>query len=214
MSDTKVELSLSPFIEYNEEKSLEEQFYTDKTAETLKNMYKNRKHLFNSCLRMYKFLLLDTNKLTENFSKKNVQKIDEIINMKIINGINYNDITTISLEYKQKIIYKKVDIIPVIFDFLYIYYIHYFDNNAPFHKLPMTTAKLNLIFNAIHCEKYQEINELFEDVIDNKIINTMRQQPPFYLTTDMSLNEIDEKINLLIIPIIKSIMDRLLHHKL
>ena len=91
---------------------------------------------------------------------------------------------------------KKIKSIPVFLDFCYIYYIHHFDEEAPFHKLPSGMNKYNLIISACNgwASKYAEINKTFKQIITNKILTDFRMEnpeyPPYLLRTTLDKEEI------------------------
>jgi hypothetical protein len=190
-----------------------EKFYSDDTAKKLKEMYKSRDHLIKSVLRMFKFMSKPIDLLIKEHQSEHKSKCKNLnFDASISDMLDQQYDSIESAEYIQSLLKKKIDMVPAIFDFCYIYYIHYFDDTAPFHKLPVTISKLRLIFNALHAygNKYIDINSIFEQCLENTHVLEMRQEPPCYLTTDLSNDELLEKFNNIILPILKDLITELL----
>jgi hypothetical protein len=105
---------------------------------------------------------------------------------------------------------KRIATIPALIDFAYLYYVWNYDKEAPVHKLPMTIFKFNMITEAMQAPK-DELNECFAQCIENYFIRDVRiENPPFMLRTELSPAEIKEKIKIIIEPLCKDIMNKLL----
>jgi hypothetical protein len=190
-----------------------ETFYSDNTAKRLKDMYKNPYHLIKSIIRMFKFMSKPIAVLIKEHQSEHLSKYKNLtLDVSISDALKQNYESIESAEYFQSLLKKKIDMVPAIFDFCYIYYIHYFDDTAPFHKLPVTISKLRMIFNSLHIykSKYTDINSIFEQCLENTHVLEMRQEPPCYLTTYLSNDELLEKFNNIIIPILKDLITELL----
>jgi hypothetical protein len=207
----------SPSVDYDITpiSTLEEQFYSDTAATKLKKMYKSRENLLCTILSMTKFISTSTAKhvhktLVKSKATKDMIHLNESLTSFILN--QQDEIT--SIQDYGLIVQEKLKLLPVLIDFCYVYYVHSFDDNAPFHKLPMTVAKLRMILSALHAygNHYAQVNSIFELIIENQILTDMRiETPPYYMRTDLTDKEIEEKLNLLVIPAIKDLLKELIY---
>lgn len=212
-------LGKSPFIDDIEPTTFEikEQFYDTHTAYKLKKMYKSREKLLKTIIKLYKYIFKKPAKPLWEKTKDELSSLDTgfTLNLQSIIKESYDQIHTI--EGSEKIIQTKTEFLPVMLDFCYIYYIHYFDDNAPFHKLPTTVFKYNLIVNTLRANGnplYDEINKTFKKILESNLFTQMRMEtPPFYLRTHLSPGQIEDDIQEIIKPVCKKLMDNLLKLK-
>jgi hypothetical protein len=73
----------------------------------------------------------------------------------------------------------------------------------------MTMLKFNIISDALNTSN-DDLNKYFVQCIEDPFIRDIRiEQPPFMLRTDLSATEIQEKINTIVQPICKDILNGL-----
>jgi hypothetical protein len=202
-------------ISYKEVEQPKEQFYKDDVVKELKQLYKDRGHLLKTIIKMYKNISTTIKKQLWEKTERDIS--NDLANTKISldmdNIIKNSYKEMVNAQNDQKQLHKKMEMLPYIINFCYIYYIHSFDDTAPFHKLPVTIFKYRMIINTLHAygnDKYENINAIFEQIILQPLICDMCQSPPFYMRTELSDGDIKEKFSIIIIPILKDLLNSLL----
>lgn len=165
---------------------------SESTAVKIKQLYKTKPKLLKGIVNLYKFIFLpiekQIKKQTPNDISDNVTCLEYGNNINAFIKQNYADIANI--ENKIALINKKVEALPPFLDFCFIYYAHYFDDSAPFYKLPNTNFKFNLICNLCKYMKCRpNINKAFNDIISDKLIKDMRMDPPYHMRADKTPDE-------------------------
>ena len=200
-------------IDFPNDESVQEQFYEDFVIEKLQKMFPNKIFHMKTLLTLYSFC----------FPKKSAKKpvfektIEEVVNEIHSTTISL-DLGSILKEQTDAIkdfhdenakIGKRIAAIPMFIDFAYLYYVWCYDKEAPIHKLPMTILKFNLISDALQAPN-DDLNAYFAQCIENYFIRDVRiEQPPFMVRTDLSHDEIKEKINMIVKPVCKEILNGL-----
>lgn len=193
-----------------------EQFYTDEETQQLKRIFADRKKHLRYLFKLYKFII----PITTPRKKQLYEKTEEDVVRDISNTVGYslnmdslaNDISRDIAESirSTELFHKQIACIPVFIDFSYIYYIRHFCDDSPVLKLPTFLPKFRMIMAAIKAPD-NELHACFEQCIQNTIIADMRQEiPPYHLRTDLTEEEIREKVKLLILPMFKDILKYLL----
>jgi hypothetical protein len=196
---------------------LEEPIYTGDTAQKIKQMYISSSNLLQTIIKMYKTMSKPVSKQLWEKTAKDIQ--DDTMSAKydlnLDNFVKDSCTEILSMQQNSKNFKKKLEMVPVIIDFCYIYYVHYFDDTAPFHKLPATLFKYRLISNTLcaYGPTYNTVNSIFEQIIENDIIIDMCQSPPYHLRTDLTEMEIKEKMEIHVLPIIKNLINSILKLK-
>ncbi len=101
----------------------------------------------------------------------------------------------------------RLELIPVFVDYCFMYYLKHYDITVPVIKFPSNKIKLNIIFSVAKC-KDQKINNLFNFISDDKYFKEfMKENPPFYLTSETSFDQIEITLNTYLVPRFKELLD-------
>lgn len=203
-------------VEYTSKSNVIEQFYPDDLSNQLGIMFNDRPKLLSAILRLYKFVFKDEKKQIWEKTSNDIQ--DDVVNAKYnldldkIVKESYAEI--MNAQQFNRLIQKKTTIIPIFLDFCYVYYVKHFSLDAPFHKLPMTITKYRLITDSLKAygdERYSKINNLFEQIIGSELFKEVRhEEPPFYLMTDMTIDEMKTMLIEDIKPLCKQLLEAIL----
>jgi hypothetical protein len=182
------------------------------TTDLLNEMFPNRVEHLNVLFRMYKFIFTETKKAIHEKTQDDV--LDDIIKSEFVLNLGsaLEDSKQELNEHmsSNKLFEKRIKAIPAFIDFAFIYYVRHFDIAAPIYKLPTFLPKYKLITNALRVD-VDDLYSCFEQCIeDNFIIELRVENPPYHLRTDMSKKDIEAKINLLVKPLFKDMLDKLL----
>lgn len=208
------EPGVSPYVD-----PPQEQFYSENVSNKLKEMYGDRSKLLKKITEIYKFIFKPVNK--EVWKKTDSDINDDVMsakyNLDLDRIVKESYAEILNNEKATLLLNKKTKMIPVLLDFCYIYYVTHFDPDVPFYKLPMTCNKYRLLANVLHAygsEEYNNINGIFENIIENEFFKDLRiEEPPFYLRTEFSQDEIKEKLNIIVSPVCKELLTYLLKLK-
>lgn len=177
----------------------------------MEELYKDRKRIINTITSMYKFIFSSEKKQIWEKSANDIQ--DDVMSAKYnldldkIVKESYADI--LNAESRTKLIQKKTQMIPALLDFCYVYYVKFYNGEAPFYKVPMSKLKLRFILSTLKANN-ETINGLFEKIIEDKFLAELRQEiPPYYLRTELSIDEIKEKLENDAKPICKQLLEQL-----
>lgn len=184
----------------------------DIIADKLKKMYGTRKHLLTTIIKMYKFMESEQELLSKSDIQDDVAEAKFDLNIDRFIKESYAEI--LNTENKNLFVNNKVKMLPAYLDFCYLYYVHSFDDNAPFYNLPKSVFKYRVINSTLHVpdeDLYANINNCFEDIINTPIISDMcREIPPYYMRTELSTDEIDIQLREVILPKCKKILSELI----
>lgn len=200
-------------IDFPAPEPVQEQFYEDSVIEKLQKMFPNKVFHMKVLLKLYDFCFPKKTAKKPVFEKSVDDVIDEIHSTPIsldLGSILKEQTDAIKDFYDENAkIGKRIATIPMFIDFAYLYYVWCYDREAPIHKLPMTILKFNLISDAMQAPN-DDLNAYFAQCIENRFIRDVRiEQPPFMLRTDLSPDEIREKINMIVKPVCKEILNGL-----
>ena len=191
-----------------------ENFYDNRIADILFKEYGDRKKLLNAIIRTYKFIKSEEKKQT--WEKTEEEVLNDIMNTSYslnMDNILENSKKNISeLESYNELIGKKIEAFNVLTDFCYIYYIQEYSHDSPFHRLPMNLLKFNMIASFLKI-KEDDTSAVLRQIIQNGFLTDLRREPPFMLRTELSAENIQEKINLLVKPICKELVNSVLKLK-
>lgn len=192
---------------------LKENFYDNKIAELLFNEYGDRDRFLKAIIRLYKYIKSDEKKQTwEKTEKELIEDITTANFVIDVESLSKNIQKQMNIiESYDSIIGKKIEAFNVFTDFCYIYHIQEYDMHTPFHKLPMNVLKYNMISACLKM-KENDTTSIFHDIIKNKFLSDLRQEPPFMMRTEMNNEEIKQKLDLLVKPLCKDLLNSLLRH--
>ena len=179
-------------------------------------IYANNKTIMDNILKLYKFLSTKEDKQiwekTDKDVSDDVAKVDYSVEL---NNVVKTEMAQILTEQERdKLIQKKYNVVPVFIDFCYIYYIKMSGNKELFfYTMPSNLLKFKFVCATMGC-KDVELNALFEDVIQNELMRDVRNNNiPFHLLTDLTADELKEKLYTEILPTLKKILDKVLRMK-
>lgn len=190
-----------------------EQFYSESTITKLKKMFPDKLSHMKVLLTSYKFCF-PSKKVNKPIVEKTEQEVlEELTNTKIsldIGDMIQEQSDAIKNYYiEEKLFSKRVAEIPVFIDFAYLYYVWCYDSEAPIHKLPNSIFKFNMLSSALGVSQ-DKLNNAFAQCIENPFIRDLRiEKPPFTMRTDLSKDEIRKKINEIVKPVCKEILNGL-----
>jgi hypothetical protein len=189
-----------------------EEYKPKDVSDHVKKLYDGDiRNLMSLILQLYKFIIEempDTEEIpdTEDKKKKNYEDIDINFDMNKLYQKAYKD--TVDKNIKNILVNKKIDTIPDLLDFCFIYYIHKHDDRAPFYEAPLHEMRFQFICKTMNLGK-DKINKSFLDLINNPLIHDMRTKKPYYLTTEIDYKELDKKIIHTIAPLFKVLISYL-----
>ncbi len=192
---------------------LAEQFYRESTIVQLKKMFPDKTSHMKTLMRLYEFCFSKKNITTPVIEKTEGDVLDDITKSPIsldISAMIQEQTDSIKKFYiEEQLFSKRVSGIPMFIDFAYLYYAWCYDKEAPIHKLPMSILKFNMISDAL-CAPDDDLNAAFAQCIENHFIRDLRiEKPPFMIRTDLNNEEIRDKIELLVKPVCKEILNGL-----
>ncbi len=197
---------------------INEQFYKESTIEKIQKMFPNKKSHMNILFKLYKFIFEEVKKATWEKTEQDVS--DDIMSsnfsLDFTQLMEDNSRNIYRQLFRNKMFQKRISAIPVFIDFAYLYYVQYLDSSAPIHKLPMTLFKYKLLMHSLNAMQ-DDLYACFEQCIENKFIRELRiETPPFYLRTDMTDEQVKEKLELIVKPLCRDILKQVfeLHRKL
>jgi hypothetical protein len=196
----------SPFFDIKNDDSNE-------LSEKIKSLFPSRKVHIDTLLKLYKFIFSGNKKAI--WEKTEEELKDDILNTSYsldISKILEQHLLEIKQFEKQKENFnKRLSAIPVFIDFAYLFYVQHYDVSAPVYKLPAYLNKYKMITYCLKAPINDDLYACFEQCIENNFLSELRvENPPFYLTTDLSEKEIKEKIELIVKPLCKDILTQLL----
>lgn len=186
-----------------------------RNAQKIREMYQNRPNLLKSILKIYKFIFKPMRKQLYEKTEKDIT--DDVMsakfNMDLDKFVKESYAEILNNKNSDKLLFSKISLIPVFLDFCFIYYAHYFDEEAPFYKLPNTIFKFKLVSSSLNKNNpiYTAIDKTFEEIILDETVKDMRiESPPYYLRNSLPTGELKNKITNHINPIFKKLMNLLL----
>lgn len=188
----------------------------DSISKKLKESYGNRTTLLSKIIAMYKFIFKEEKKQIweKTASDVNDDVASAKYNLDLDKIVKESYAEIYNAEQLNKLVKKKITMIPAFLDFCYIYYVTYFDENCPFYKLPISKLKYRVIATSLRAygnEQLHDINILFEKIIDDEFFKELRiEYPPFCLRTELTDAEIREKLNTTVKSTCKVLLDKLL----
>jgi len=196
----------------NNQEPVQEQFYEDSTINHLKKLFPDRKTHMDTLLKLFKYCFYQPNK---NILSKTADDVVEDITSTPISldlGKVLQEQTNEITEYyaEEAKFEKRVAAIPMFIDFAYMYYVWFYDSEAPIHKLPMTMMKFKLIEEAL-AAPHDDLQAAFEHCIENSYILDMRiEKPPFMMRTELTPDQVREKLKIVVKPVCHDILTELL----
>lgn len=182
--------------------------------EKLRQLYPNKLDHMKLLVNMYKFCFTNKAKTKPNDDKTINDVVDEISNTPI--SLNLSNMMKEQADeikrqmFDEKMLPKKIATVPAFIDAAFIYYIWSYDPNAPILKLPNTVMKYKMILQAISSQP-DDINTAFLECLTNPFITDMRiESPPFLMRSELTKAEIKEKLESVVKPVCKTIINGLL----
>ncbi len=190
-----------------------EQFYKESTIEQLKKMFPNKVFHMKTLMKLYSYCFPKNNIATPIFEKTEEDALNDIQNTPIsldLGNMIQEQTDAIQKFYADEQLFtKRVANIPMFIDFAYLYYAWCYDKEAPIHRLPMSILKFNMISTALGAPD-NDLNAAFAQCIENYFIRDLRiEQPPFMIRTDLTHKEVREKIDLIVKPVCREILNGL-----
>lgn len=184
---------------------------------TTEQLYQDLPQMLKAIYRLFKVVQRKTVMPIHLKDPNDVYK--EVASMKELN-FNFTDAIkesfASSLKNPLSLIRRKLDSLPILLDFIYSYYLRMFHLDFPVYKIPQTLDKFKYhktILN-LNDEKFKDINEKFELLINDEFLNDIRvNMPPYHMRTQLPIATIENTIEE-IIPTIKSIIEFITKGKL
>lgn len=179
----------------------------------LQKMFPNKVFHMKVLLKLYDFCFPRKPVIKPVFEKTQDEILEDIKKTTIT--LNLENMLTEQTEAlkqyytQEELLDQQVAKIPMFLDFAYLYYAWCYDKEAPIYKLPNTPMKFNIICEALNSTN-DNLTSVFSQCIKNNFIKDLRiEQPPFMLRTDLTKEEIREKINSIVKPLCKEILNGL-----
>lgn len=196
----------SPYFDGEEEP-------TQPVISQLKEMFPSNKQHMQILLKTYKLCFPKKINAELIFNKNEDTLLKDIKNndysFDFVKAVEEQKAALFEHANRDKILATQLENIPVFLDFAFIYYVWYFDDQAPIHKMPSTVLKFNMITDALGVER-NDLYSAFFKCVENNFIKELRiEKPPFMLRTEMTFEDVQKKL-LDINPLLKNILDALL----
>lgn len=154
-------------------------------AEKLRNEYRTLPNLLATIAQMANFVFAP---VEQQVWEKTADDItDDVMSAKFDLNMNqqvkhaYAEV--LNAQGKQKTLCAKINAIPILLDFCYVYACHIHDTSAPFFCMPATIIKHNMVVRALRIESVDLLRAL-QDVIVDELISDLRAAPPYLLRVD------------------------------
>ncbi len=188
----------------------------------LKRLYSDRHNVLNKILKLYKVLTLDLKTANDDIWSKTEQDVLNDVytsnyNLNLKDFVKDSYTKTLANKYNNDLVINKTKIIPVLLDFCWVYYVHYFDPNAPFYVFPRSVEKMNVLLSYLprakpDNERVQAIRAIYVDVINSKTFKEMRTEtPPYYITAGLEIEEIEKLIRNDVMPFFKDLLGHIIY---
>ena len=208
-----------PNVTFTDDDNVAEIELLDEKSQNLKDineLYSDNKNIMDNILKIYKFL--STKEEKQIWEKTAADVSDDIANVKYsieLNSAVKKEMAQILTEQERDaLIHKKYTVVPVFIDFCFIYYIKMSGNTELFfYTMPKTLLKFKFLCASMNC-KNVELNDLFEKTIENELLRDLRSTVvPFHILTELTPDELKEKLYSEIVPMLKKILDKVLRLK-
>jgi hypothetical protein len=181
-------------------------------SEQLKSLYKDRPTLMSKILSMYKFIFSPEEKQIWEKTANDIS--DDIANAKYnldLDRVVKETYAAIeNAEQTDALFNRKTTMIAPLLDFCYIYYVTHYDDTAPLYKLPTNKFKFDLITKVLHADD-EKSKKLFSGIINSDLFASLRKEDmPFYLCTEMSIEEQRKAFEKIVKPTMKDLINSLL----
>jgi len=165
----------------------------------------------NTIIKLYKYSFIEYQ--TPIWHKSKEELITEVLNTPL--SFNFSEAfkkqTDVVQQHKdQERFASSLEQIPKLIDMLFLYYIWYYDNTAPFKALPRNTIKFKILSEVLNIPKDQLWENFIKCMTCPFIKELYIDVPPYILRTELTYQQINEKIHTLVKPLCKNILTDLL----
>lgn len=174
---------------------------------SFKEMFPDRETHLKTLFQIYKAIAIDDKKQMWEMNEEDLlNELAKKESFQLKNDLDQQSDDIKKYVFKNVVFHKKVSSVPVFIDFAYMYYITYFDHNAPICRLPKNMLKYKLFAQMLNIPK-DNLYNCFEQCIENEFFKELRiEEPPFYLRTELTEDEIKKKFRNLVLPLLKEIL--------
>ena len=181
-------------------------------SDKILSLFPNKKHHMRVLFRMYKFIFAENKK--EIWDKSESEVVQDIqgtpFSFDFSELMNDHKSSGMSNMLKNKQLTMQLGQINIFIDFAYLYYVQYYDKNAPMYQLPTSLLRYKLLMSALRSPK-DNLYNCFEFCITNEFIKDLQIKiPPFNLRTELSEAEIRHNMATIAQPVCKEILSGLL----
>jgi hypothetical protein len=171
----------------------------DNERQKLRTMYSDKLRLSRAIINLYKKIFTAASKSLFDMDYEEVKRQTNMSDLnfnpeELVSGLRAQE--NAIQNYKQAVNSKTLAL-PALIDFMFIYYVHSGNQREgefiPVYKLPSSPLKLGLIYSAAK-KTNDEINRVFAAFLRDEFVVDLYQDPPFYMRTDMTIDEIEAKI--------------------
>ena len=173
--------------------------FTD-VKDDMRELYKDLPRLLRRIIELHNGIFAPEEK--QIFEKTAADVSDDIISAKadlsLDNMVKDSYAQVYNYQARKSLFYKKLELIPALFDFYFVYWVKFFDIDAAVYRFPMTELKLQLIASCIKTvDDQSDAYEIFRYIINDKFCNDLRQEfPPISTRTDMTYEELRDKLQM------------------
>ena len=180
-------------------------------SDKILSLFPNKKHHMRVLFRMYKFIFAENKK--EIWDKSESEVVQDIqgtpFSFDFSELMNDHKSSEMSNMLKNKQLTMQLGQINIFIDFAYLYYVQYYDKNAPMYQLPTSLLRYKLLMSALRSPK-DNLYNCFEFCITNEFIKDLQIIiPPFNLRTELSEAEIRHNMATIVQPVCKEILSSL-----
>jgi hypothetical protein len=180
-------------------------------SDKILSLFPNKKHHIRVLFRMYKFIFAESKK--EIWDKSESEVVQDIqgtpFSFDFSELMNDHKNSGMNNMLKNKQLSSQLGQINIFIDFAYLYYVQYYDKNAPMYQLPTSLLRYKLLMAALRLPK-DNLYNCFEFCITNEFIKDLQIKiPPFNLRTELSEAEIRHNMATIVQPVCKEILSSL-----
>lgn len=185
------------------------------SIQELKTLYQDRERLLLVMIEMYRFIFRVEPKHIWEKTEKDIT--DDVIsakmNLELDRMVKESYAEILNVELRNKLLSKKLSLIPVFLDYCYVYYISGLNRNAPFYRLPTTILKFRIIIRSLK-NRIVVVDNVFERILSDELMKDIRvENPPYCLRTDLSKEEITGNLHSTVKAYCKELLEQLLKMK-
>lgn len=172
--------------------------FTD-AKEDMRELYKDLPRLLRRIVELHSGIFAPEEK--QIFEKTAADVSNDVIsakaNLSLDHMVKESCAQIMNYQARQSLFYKKLELIPALIDFYFVYWVKFFDIEAAVYRFPSTELKLQLIASCIKTTADQSaVYDVFRYIINDSFCSELRQEvPPISTRTDLTYEELRDKLH-------------------